>query len=120
MPPPQASTTITAGYTPTALPLMLSADLVRHLGISKGVITFFKVSPILRMGNNKIQGVGFLCGSTMNGLKGGKINEGIINLAGIDIMQFIIIISFVIHVLSLKTGLISVPNMRNWWIRYDP
>lgn len=49
----------------------------------------------------------------MSDLKVEKLNEGIITLAGVEIMQFKIIISLVIHVLSLKTGLISVPNLRN-------
>lgn len=40
----------------------------------------------------------------MNGLKMEKLNEGIINLAGIDIIS-IIIFTLVIHVLSLKMWL---------------
>lgn len=60
IPPPQPSTAFTAGYLPQ-LCLWCHCQqicLMRHLGISKGVIIFFKVSPMLRMGNKMIQGVG--------------------------------------------------------------
>lgn len=40
-----------------------------------------------------------------------KINEGITNLPGIDMMSIIIIISLVIHILSLESALIILPNV---------
>ena len=65
------------------------------------------------MVNIMIKGVKFMCVSTIDSLKMEKLNEVVINLARIDIMPIIIIISLTIHVLSLKSGLISVPNMKN-------
>lgn len=48
----------------------------------------------------------------MDGLKIEQLNEEINNLAGIDMLA-IKIISLVIHVLSLKNGLVTVLNIRN-------
>ena len=46
------------------------------------------------MGNNiTVQVVRTLYGFTMDGLKMEKFNEGVINLAGVDIMSIVIIIS---------------------------
>lgn len=49
-----------------------------------------------------MQGIRTLHSATIDDLKMEKINEGIANLAGIDIILIIIIISLVIHILSLK------------------
>lgn len=65
------------------------------------------------MVNIMIKGVKLMYGSTIDSLKMEKLNEVVINLARIDIMPVIIIISLTIHVLSLKSGLISVPHMKN-------
>lgn len=50
--------------------------------------------------------------STMDGLKMEQLNEEMNNLAGID-RSAIKIISLVIHILSLKNGLVTVLNIRN-------
>ena len=60
-----------------------------------------------------MQGVKSLYGSTIGGFKMETLNEGIIILTGIDEMSIIIIISLVIHALSLKSGLISMPYIKN-------
>lgn len=58
---------------------------------------------MLRMGNNiTMQGVRSLYDSSMGGLKLETLDKGIINLAGIDIMSVIIMVSFVFQALSLK------------------
>lgn len=46
-----------------------------------------------------------------------KINAGLNYLAKIDIIMIIIMIILVIHILSLRNGLITVSNMRIWWIK---
>lgn len=68
---------------------------------------------MLRMGNITIQGVRTLCSETMDDLKMEKIIEEITDLAVIDIMLVIIIICLLIHILSLKGSLITVPNTKN-------
>lgn len=40
-----------------------------------------------------------------------NVNEGINDLAGIDIMLIVITIGLVINICSLKSGLITVTNM---------
>lgn len=64
------------------------------------------------MGIITIQGYGILYSAAMDSLKMGKINEGITDLAGIDIMLIIITISLEIHILSLKSDLITVPKRK--------
>lgn len=68
---------------------------------------------MFRMGNITIQGVRILCSETMDDLKMEKMNEEITDLAVIDIMLVIIIICLLIHILSLKGSLITVPNTKN-------
>lgn len=68
-----------------------------------------------------MQGVKTLCSATKDDLKTEAINEGLSNLAGIDIMPTVTI-SLVICILSLianvffvpniKSGVIIVPNMK--------
>lgn len=58
---------------------------------------------------NIMHGVRSLYRSIMDGLKIEQLNEGIINISGIDIMS---IIMLVILILSLKSCLISVPNTK--------
>lgn len=50
-----------------------------------------------------MEGIRSLYDPTMDGLKMKQLNERIINLAGINVMSIIIIISLVIIVLFLKT-----------------
>lgn len=91
------------------------SDLVRHLGILKEGIRFYlkKIFPTLRLGKIiTLQGVRTLNSSKMEDLKMEKINEGITNLAEMDIMSIIIIISLVIYILPLESGLITVPSMK--------
>lgn len=64
-------------------------------------------------GNIRMQGVRTPFSETMNDLKWKKINEGITDLVGIDIMSVRITICLLIHSLSLKSSLITVPNMKN-------
>lgn len=49
-----------------------------------------------------MQGIGTLHGATIDDLKMEKINEMIANLAGVDIILIIIVISLVIHIISFK------------------
>lgn len=49
-----------------------------------------------------------------------KLNEEVINLIWINILSIAIIISLVILVLSLKSGLISVTNRKHLLIIYNP
>lgn len=67
---------------------ILSAQYIlgRQLGISKGGISLKKF-PTSKMGNITMQGVRFLYSSTMDALKMEQLNEGLINLAGIDIIS---------------------------------
>lgn len=46
-----------------------------------------------------------------------KINAGLNYLAKIDIIMIIIMIILAIHILSLRNGLITLSNMRIWWIK---
>lgn len=41
--------------------------------------------------------------ATLDGLKMAAVNEGVNDLAGIDVMLIIIAVSLVIHILSLKS-----------------
>lgn len=41
-----------------------------------------------------------------------KLNKGINHLAGIDIILIVIAMSLVIYILSSKSGLITVPNIK--------
>lgn len=73
------------------------------------------------MGNKIImQRVRSLYGSTMDGLKMEKLNEGVFSLVGLDIKPIIIILNLVIHILSFKSDLILMPNITHWLIRYNP
>lgn len=76
-----------------------SEDLVRHLEILKGGISYKKVFPMLKIGNNPMmQGVRSLYGSTKGHLETGQLKAGIINWAGTVVMPARIIISVIIHV----------------------
>lgn len=66
---------------------------------------------MLRIGRITMQGLRTLFTATVGGLQMEKINEGINNLPGIDIILIIIIVSLVIHNVSLKSSLITVTNM---------
>lgn len=66
-----------------------------------------------------MQEVRTLFGATMDDLPMGETNERINDLAGTGIMWIIIIIiRLAIHILPLKSGLKTVPNMVIWLIRY--
>lgn len=57
-----------------------SEDLVRHLEILKGGISYKKVFPMLKIGNNPMmQGVRSLYDSTKGHLETGQLKAGIIN-----------------------------------------
>lgn len=60
-----------------------------------------------------MQGVRTLYSTTRDGLTMGKISEGTICLGGIDVRSIIIAISLIIHILSLRSGLITVSNMKH-------
>lgn len=62
--------------------------------------------PTTRMGNITMQGDRTLYRTTIE-----NVNEGINDLAGIDIMLIVITIGLVINIFSLKSGLITVTNM---------
>lgn len=68
-----------------------------------------------------MQGGRILYGAAMDGLKmEKKISEGVIYFGGIDIMSIIIAIGLIIHILSLRRGLITVSNMKHGMLRYKP
>ena len=67
-----------------------------------------------------MQGVRILYSAIRNGLKMEKISEGVIYLGGIDVMSIIIAISLIIHILSHRSGLITVSNMKHEMLRYKP
>lgn len=51
-----------------------------------------------------------LYSTTMGGLKMENLNEGLNDLAGIDIKSIVFTISLISNILSLKSSLITVPN----------
>lgn len=77
-----------------------------------------KIFPMLRIRNITVQGVMILYSATMGGLQMEKINEGMNHLAEFGIMVIVITISLVILILSLKSGLAIVPNMKILLIKY--
>lgn len=52
-----------------------------------------------------------LFSASMESLQVDKISEELSNLARVDIMLVILVISSAIHILFLKSGLITVPNI---------
>lgn len=72
-----------------------------------------KTCPCLRMEYITMQGVRTLYSATRDGLTMEKISEGTICLGGIDVRSIIIAISLIIHILSLRSGLITVSNMKH-------
>lgn len=73
---------------------------------------------MLRIRNITVQGVMILYSATMGDLQMEKINEGMNHLAEFGIMVIVITISLVILILSLKSGLVIVPNMKILLIKY--
>ena len=86
---------------------------MRHQGNAQGesqITVKRKRFPTLRMGNITMQGVRTLIVPLWMPSKQKKINEERGHLAETDIMLPVIIARLGIHVLSLKCGLVAVPN----------